>query len=158
MLRLEEFADHVVESGLIPAEVVARVRAQLPTGSAEDGAVAMARRLIQDRLLTNFQARKLLSGKTRGFILDGYRLLRPLGEGGMGKVYLARERPAGQVAIKVLPPRKAVEDGNALKQVPPRDGPLPPLFPPQPRPDDLGRKRGRRPLHGDGVHSRREPL
>src|SRR5262245_28517567 len=114
MLRLEDFAAHVVRSGLVPANVVARIQAELPPGTSGQEAVPLARRLIQDRLLTPFQARKLLNGKIKGLILGRYRLLRPLGEGGMGKVYLAENDQGERVAIKVLPPRKAMEDANAL--------------------------------------------
>jgi serine/threonine-protein kinase len=114
MLGLEDFAAHIVESGLVPAEILARLRSELPPGQPGSEAAQLARRLVQDRLLTPFQARKLLNGKVKGLILGGYRLLRPLGEGGMGKVYLAEDDRHAQVAIKVLPPRKALEDTNAL--------------------------------------------
>ncbi len=75
----------------------------------------LARLLVQRGFLTTYQARKLLAGATRGFFLGGYRILRPLGEGGMGKVFLAvNEDTFGKVAIKVLPPRKAAEEAGSL--------------------------------------------
>lgn len=113
MLRLEEFEANVLRSGLVPEDALARARGGV-VAHADDAAIQLARRLIQDRHLTTFQARKLLSGKTSGFILGGYRLLRQLGEGGMGKVYLARNDRGDRVAVKVLPPRRALEDENAL--------------------------------------------
>ncbi len=114
MLRLEDFAANVIKSGLVPPEVLARSQSELPPVATGDAAVHLARRLIQEKRLTAFQAKKLLSGKTSGFFLGGYRLLRPLGEGGMGKVYLAENDRGERVAIKVLPPRRALEDENAL--------------------------------------------
>jgi serine/threonine-protein kinase len=72
--------------------------------------------LIQSGLLTTYQAKKLLAGATRGFFLGGYRLMRQIGEGGMGKVYVAISDRKQQVAIKVLPPRKALEEGTALRR------------------------------------------
>ncbi|MHB1562340.1 MAG: protein kinase domain-containing protein, partial [Isosphaeraceae bacterium] len=113
MLRLEEFEANVLRSGLVPEDALARARGEVVT-HADDAAIQLARRLIQDKQLTTFQARKLLSGKTSGFLLGGYRLLRQLGEGGMGKVYLARNDRGDRVAVKVLPPRRALEDENAL--------------------------------------------
>ena len=89
MTRLEDFTANLVKSGLVPPEVLARAQRELPPAAGGDAAVHLARRLIQDKRLTAFQAKKVLSGKTSGFFLGGYRLLKPLGEGGMGKVYLA---------------------------------------------------------------------
>src|SRR5262249_56890540 len=105
MVGREEFADDVVQWGLLPPDVVARRQAELPPGAPGQDAIPLARRLIQDRVLTPVQARKLLNGKIKGLILGSYRLLRPLGEGGMGKVYLAENQRGERVAIKVLPPR-----------------------------------------------------
>ncbi len=116
MLALDEFTGHVTMSGLVAPEVMAQVRGQLAPEPSADAAVRLARRLIEGGWLTTYQAKKLLGGATRGFFLGGYRLMRPLGEGGMGKVYLAVNDRQAQVAIKVLPPRKALEEQNALRR------------------------------------------
>jgi serine/threonine protein kinase len=116
MVRLDDFAANLARSGLVPPEVVAHVRSQLDPLPADDAAVRLARQLIGGGWLTSYQAKKLLSGATRGFFLGGYRLLRQLGEGGMGKVYLAIGDDRQHVAIKVLPPRKAMEEENALRR------------------------------------------
>jgi serine/threonine-protein kinase len=124
-MRLDQFAKVVVESRLATSEVVEQARqavcrgdsAGLGSGPETDAAVRLARRLIDDGAITRYQARKLLAGFTRGFFLGGCRVLRPLGEGGMGKVYLAvREKDGQKVALKVLPPKKARESEQALNR------------------------------------------
>jgi serine/threonine-protein kinase len=79
--------------------------------------MALARKLIESGLLTNYQAKKIMGGSTKGFFLGGHRILRRLGQGGMGKVYLALSEPDGfKVAIKVLPPKLATEGSQPLKR------------------------------------------
>jgi serine/threonine protein kinase len=116
MPRLDEFVSDVARTGLVSADDLATARALLLDGSASDAAARLAKQLVSQGLLTAYQARKILAGATRGFFLGGYRILRPLGAGGMGKVFLAAHEVDGQrVAIKVLPPKKA-EEGQALRR------------------------------------------
>lgn len=117
MVRLDQFVANLAKSGLVNPAVLEQARAQLAGGAESDAPVRLARLLIQQGHLTTYQAKKILAGATRGFFLGDYRILRALGEGGMGKVYLAANQKDGiRVAIKVLPPSKAAEGGQSLRR------------------------------------------
>ena len=117
MPRLDDFLADIARSRLVQPSDLERILAGFPRAPEADAAVRLARVLIDQRKVTPYQARKLLSGATRGFFLGDYRILRLLGEGGMGKVYLAAKGETDQrVAIKVLPPKKAAEEEQALRR------------------------------------------
>ncbi len=117
MSRLGDFANDVVASGLVTQATMNREIETLGAKPTADDPAILAKSLIKAGLLTNYQARKILGGSTKGFFLGGNRILRRLGKGGMGWVYLARSEPDGfKVAIKVLPPKLATEGGQPLKR------------------------------------------
>ena len=71
---------------------------------AEPG--ALAEFLIAQNILTQFQADRLLQGKTQGFVLGPFTLMDALGSGSMGTVYKANNKTDNQwYAVKVLPRR-----------------------------------------------------
>ncbi len=94
---------HLVESSRLDEYWTALRRASVP-----DQPYRLARRMVEDGLLTNFHAEQLLKGKYKGFSLGNYRILERIGRGGMGAVYLAEHRlMRHRVALKVLPPEQA---------------------------------------------------
>jgi serine/threonine-protein kinase len=67
---------------------------------------ALALHLVTRGVLTDFQAERLLQGKTQGFVLGPFTLTDALGTGSMGTVYKAQSKTDNQFyAVKVLPRR-----------------------------------------------------
>lgn len=106
---LPEFLKVLRASALVDEErlapVIAPWRGQ--TGPVPED---LAEALVAGKLLTAWQLEQLRKGKSKGFTLGKYRLLRLLGAGGMSSVYLAENPTLRQrVAIKVLPIKRVKE-------------------------------------------------
>src|SRR3984957_8331440 len=66
----------------------------------------LAEFLVGQGILTDFQAERLLQGKTQGFVLGPFTLMDALGSGSMGTVYKAQSKNDNRsYAVKVLPRR-----------------------------------------------------
>src|SRR5262245_40366506 len=102
-----DFLSLVRQSGVVAEVALAEVLGQHDRAATPQECAA---ELVRARLLTPFQAKHLLNGKYRGLVLGAYKLLQPLGQGGMGVVYLAEHTlMKRKVAVKVLPHDKAVD-------------------------------------------------
>ncbi len=68
------------------------------------GSEALMQRLVEDQVVTEYQAEKFLSGQASDIAFGDYLVIRELGRGGMGTVLLAQHRRMErEVAIKILP-------------------------------------------------------
>ena len=68
------------------------------------GAEQLMERLVEDGVVTEYQAKKFLAGEASDIAFGDYLVIRELGQGGMGTVLLARHRRMDrEVAIKILP-------------------------------------------------------
>jgi eukaryotic-like serine/threonine-protein kinase len=101
----EAFAEAAAASRLLSAPVADALAkaARAPGASAK----SLAEQLVGDGKLTAFQAEKLLAGQWHGLILGPFRILEPLGRGGLGVVYRASSPERPELALKILPPKKA---------------------------------------------------
>lgn len=79
---------------------------------------ALAEYLVEQQVLTQFQAERILQGKTQGLVLGPYTLTDAIGSGSMGTVYKAHSKTDGQwYAVKVLPRRSMWNVRLARRQV-----------------------------------------
>src|SRR5262249_34878868 len=104
----DEFLDLVRTSGLVEPSVLERAL----NGDAQGEPPAVPPRLAEKKLITRWQAEKLLEGRVKGYFLGKYRVLKTLGSGAMGSVYLGEHViMRHRVAIKVLARRLITKPG-----------------------------------------------
>src|ERR1700733_7012907 len=111
---INEFLDLVRKSGVLDEKRlephVERLRA---SGALPTEVVKLAAALVQDGLLTHFQAEQLVQDKWRRFTIGKYKVLERLGSGGMGSVFLCEHIVMRRrVAVKVLPSAKAADPSS----------------------------------------------
>src|SRR5262249_21138578 len=107
----EEFVENIDKSGLIARAQLQSFLAQ--RSPAQEELAQLSEALVTAGLLTAWQRDKLLAGKHRGFFLGKYKILAPLGAGGMGRVYLGEHRlMRHRVAIKTMARRLAGNEAH----------------------------------------------
>ncbi|MGB7344462.1 MAG: protein kinase [Pirellulaceae bacterium] len=102
-VTVESFVNALSDSGVLTSQqldVVAQYASKHKAADAE----TLAQQLVQENLLTDYQARVLLDGAKSPLLLDRYIVLDAIGSGGMGLVFKGFHRSMERVvAIKVLP-------------------------------------------------------
>ena len=108
--QTSRFWQAAILSGLMDAEGLAACWHARPLEKRDDPEHVdrrLARQTVQSNALTIWQAQQLLAGRTGGYKVDRYVLLEMIGQGGMGRVYLARDsRLNRRVALKILSPER----------------------------------------------------
>gem|GEM_PF-1417531 len=114
--QTREFVRLALGAGLLDLADLKKVVVSLLSESEIIDRDRLAKGLIGAGLLTDWQAKKLLAGRGRGFFLGSYKLLRPLGKGGMGVVYLGGRRVMKrQMALKILSTESA-QDARRIER------------------------------------------
>lgn len=99
----ETLLDALRDSGLLaPAELDALARELAPFADDMPGAL---RHVVEHELVPVYQLRKVIHAKTADLFVGPFVVLDKLGEGGMGKVFKARDTRTGRIAaLKVIRP------------------------------------------------------
>lgn len=115
----KRFLKTLIRSTLVDEETLRRTLATVKVkngGEVPEDTVQLAEMLVATGLITDWQASHLVIGRSKGFFLGKYKLIRHLGTGGMATVYLAEHNVMNKRhAIKVLP-KERLEKPGALNR------------------------------------------
>jgi serine/threonine protein kinase len=112
-----EFITELLDNRLIDENQLKRLEACFKT-SPLDKPQAVADWLVEQKVLTRFQADAALLGRIKDLVLSNFRLTDILGTGSMGTVYKARSiNDPGWYAIKIVPRRNVVSLTAVVEKV-----------------------------------------
>jgi len=95
-------------SGILGDRQLAELRDRVLRGSYPLDPIALAERLVEDEVLTVYQARRFLKNKPHGLLVGRYIILDRIGSGSMGRVYKAHHQMMDRiVALKIIAPEIA---------------------------------------------------
>ncbi len=98
---VEQFVKHLEDSGIVGSDTLQDF---LPPKADPQDAEELARELVRNNKLTEFQAAEVSKGNAKSLVLGNYVLMEKIGAGGMGQVFKAEHRRMHRiVAVKVLP-------------------------------------------------------
>ena len=107
---LREFFGVVRKSGLVNDRSLKAFCAAFPS----DGSVAQAaKQLVDAGILSEFQADRIASGKSDGFLIGQYAILERIGDRASGQVFKARHRTMNRLAaIELFAPEQSQSEEN----------------------------------------------
>ena len=95
-------------SGILGDRQFAEIRDKVLRGSYPLDSISLAERLVEDEVLTVYQARRFLKNKPHGLLVGRYIILDRIGSGSMGRVYKAHHQMMDRiVALKIIAPEIA---------------------------------------------------
>lgn len=107
-LSIKEYQALLIETDIVSASQLGRLTAKLSDSQTS----TLIRHLIEEGVLTLYQASRLCANDPESLKLGQYLILDVLGQGGMGVVYRAvHRRMKREVAIKLLSPKVLHQPG-----------------------------------------------
>jgi serine/threonine-protein kinase len=95
-------------SGILTERQLAEIKAKVLRGEYPIDPIALAERLVDQQILTVYQARRFLNNKPHGLLVGRYIILDRIGSGSMGRVYKAHHLLMDRVvALKIIAPEIA---------------------------------------------------
>jgi eukaryotic-like serine/threonine-protein kinase len=95
-------------SGVLGERQLSDIKGKIIQGDYPLDSADLAERLVRDKVITSFQAKRFLSNKPQGLLVGRYIILDRIGSGSMGRVYKAHHQMMDRiVALKIIAPEIA---------------------------------------------------